>query len=157
MILVIEIRGFPGPANREQPNPNAPEPYDPLSIVMQRGWLFQLYAPISTMMGVLGSGQEATNDTELDLLQKYWHEKGIEITTVIFQPDPKDYEKADGPFLSRGICVNKTKISSTRHGLANLKISQIVRRSQTSSFSRKRNSAHSCQAHCEKLAKENKL
>jgi hypothetical protein len=96
-ILVIEIRGFPAPESaNEQPKTNAPHPFDPLSVVLQRGWLYQLYAPLSTMLGVWTSGQQATNVTEFDLLQKYWHEKKIEIEPVIFQPDPSAYEKAGG-------------------------------------------------------------
>jgi hypothetical protein len=96
-ILVIEIRGFPAPkSNQEQPNPNASHPFDPLSVVFQRGWIYQLYAPLSTMFGVWTSGQQATNVTEFDLLQKYWHEKKIEIEPVIFQPDPSAYQKAGG-------------------------------------------------------------
>ena len=96
-ILVIEIRGFPAPKpNQDQTTANAAQPLDPLSVVFQRGWIFQLYAPISTMLGVWTSGQQATNVTELDLLQKYWHEKGVDIEPVIFQPDPSAYEKAHG-------------------------------------------------------------
>jgi hypothetical protein len=97
-ILVIEIRGFPNPGrNHVQPAANAQHFYDPLSVVLRRGWLYQLYAPVSTMMGVLGSGQEATNDTEFDLLQKYWGEKHIQIIPVIFQPDTSVCSLPDGP------------------------------------------------------------
>lgn len=95
-ILVIEIRGFPNP-NQSQSSPNSQHFYDPLSIVMKRGWLYQVYAPISTMMGVLTKGQEATNDIEFDLLQKYWEEKKIHIVPVIFQPDLSVCNLADGP------------------------------------------------------------
>ena len=96
-ILVIEIRGFPRPqANQGQPAANSQHLYDPLSVVLQRGWLYQLYAPVSTMMAVLGSGQEATNDTEFDLLQKYWGQKHIQIVPVIFQPDLSVYDQANG-------------------------------------------------------------
>ena len=96
-ILVIEIRGFPRPrANQSQPAANSQQLYDPISVVLQRGWLYQLYAPVSTMMAVLGSGQEATNDTEFDLLEKYWGEKHVQIVPVIFQPDPSVYDQANG-------------------------------------------------------------
>jgi hypothetical protein len=96
-ILVIEIRGFPVPkSDPPQSNPKASHSVDPLSVVFQRGWIYQLYAPLSTMLGVWTSGQQATNDTEFDLLQKYWLEKKIEIEPVIFQPDPSVYAKAGG-------------------------------------------------------------
>jgi len=85
-ILVIQIRGFP--PNLETNQGQSPTTFDPFSIVRQRGWLYQLYAPVSTMMGVMGSGQAATSDMEFYLLQKYWAEKHIDISTVIFQPDP---------------------------------------------------------------------
>ena len=85
-ILVIQIRGFPPPLETNQGQ--SPTTFDPFSIVRQRGWLYQLYAPVSTMMGVMGSGQAATSDMEFYLLQKYWAEKHIHIRTVIFQPDP---------------------------------------------------------------------
>jgi len=39
------------------------------------------------MLSVWTAGQEATNVTELDLLQKYWAEKGVDLHPIIFQPD----------------------------------------------------------------------
>jgi hypothetical protein len=95
-ILVIQIRGFPNPeTNLGQSAAKADS--DPLSIVMRRGWFYQLYAPVSTMLGVMGSGQTATNDMEFYLLQKYWAEKHIDISTVIFQPDPSVCKLPDNP------------------------------------------------------------
>jgi hypothetical protein len=78
-ILVLEIRGFP---ERAVPH------YKP-----GRGWFYQLYAPLSTMLGVWTSGQEAANATELDLMIKYWGQKRVEIVPIVFQPDAAVYEK----------------------------------------------------------------
>ena len=78
-ILVLEIRGFP---ERAVPH------YKPA-----RGWFYQLYAPLSTMLGVWTAGQEATNTTELDLLRKYWGQKGVDLVPIVFQPDATVYEK----------------------------------------------------------------
>jgi Patatin-like phospholipase len=77
-ILVLEIRGRPDEVGgSEKP---------------QRGWLYQALAPVSTMLGVMTSGQEATNVTEFELLQKYWAEKKIKIVRLVFQPDASIYQ-----------------------------------------------------------------
>jgi hypothetical protein len=81
-ILLLEIRGFP-----EQTAPHYKS---------SRGWFYQLYAPLSTMLGVWTAGQQATNITELDLLQKYWGQKGIHIVPIVFQPDISVCKKRKG-------------------------------------------------------------
>ena len=48
------------------------------------------------MLGVWTTGQQATNITELDLLQEYWAEKGIDLVPVIFQPDASVYQGRKG-------------------------------------------------------------
>jgi hypothetical protein len=79
-ILVLQIRGFPeGTVTHTKVN---------------RGWFYQLYAPLSTLLGVWTVGQAATNVTELDLLQKYWRGRGIELVSIVFQPDPSVYSNA---------------------------------------------------------------
>ena len=69
-ILVIEIRGFPEGTKAQYK--------------VNRGWFYQLYAPLSTLLGVWTTGQAATNVTEFDLLQKYCTCKGIVLTPIIF-------------------------------------------------------------------------
>jgi hypothetical protein len=69
-ILVLEIRGFPEGTNTKYK--------------VNRGWFYQLYAPLSTLLGVWTTGQAATNVTEFDLLQKYWACKEIVLTPVFF-------------------------------------------------------------------------
>jgi hypothetical protein len=49
-----------------------------------RGWFFQLFAPILAVLGVRSAGQIAHNDIELDMLQAKWKLKGIDIETVSF-------------------------------------------------------------------------
>lgn len=49
-----------------------------------RGWFFQLFAPIQAVLGVRSAGQIAHNDIELELLQAKWEQKGIQIETVSF-------------------------------------------------------------------------
>jgi hypothetical protein len=49
-----------------------------------RGWFFQLFAPILAVLGVRSAGQIAHNDIELEMLQAKWREKGIDIETVSF-------------------------------------------------------------------------
>jgi hypothetical protein len=73
-IIVLQIRGFPEGKRSHYKS--------------ARGWFYQLYAPLSTMLGVWTAGQEATNVTELDLLRKYWGQKGIDLLPIVFQPDP---------------------------------------------------------------------
>jgi hypothetical protein len=76
----LQIRGFPeGTVAHTKVN---------------RGWFYQLYAPLSTLLGVWTVGQAATNVTELDLLQKYWRGRGIELVSIVFQPDPSVYSNA---------------------------------------------------------------
>src|SRR5204863_10070053 len=58
------------------------------------GWFYQLYAPLSTLLGVWTTGQAATNVTEFDLLQKYWACREIVLTPIIFQPDRSVYSNA---------------------------------------------------------------
>lgn len=85
-ILVLEIRGRPDDVGGNQ------KP--------RRGWLYQAFAPVSTMLGVMASGQEATNVVEFELLQKYWAQKGIEIVRLIFQPDASIYKGEEAIPLS---------------------------------------------------------
>lgn len=49
-----------------------------------RGWFFQLFAPIKTILSVRTAGQIAHNDIEFELLQAKWQLKGVEIETVRF-------------------------------------------------------------------------
>jgi hypothetical protein len=76
-VLVVQIHGSPvGP------------PGGTAGSVRNRGWFFQLLAPLLTLNSVRGSGQIAHNDIELRQLQDRWFEVGVPIHSVTFEcPD----------------------------------------------------------------------
>ena len=76
-VLVVQIHGSPvGP------------PSGTAGSVRNRGWFFQLLAPLLTLNSVRGSGQIAHNDIELGQLQAKWFEVGVPIHSVTFEcPD----------------------------------------------------------------------
>ena len=57
--------------------------------IRNRGWFFQVLAPILTLNTVRGAGQVAHNDLELKQLQEIWFERGVPIHTVTLEfPEP---------------------------------------------------------------------
>lgn len=50
-----------------------------------RGWFYQAFAPISTMVNVRGAGQVAHNDVEFAFLREKWEESGVTVRTVTFE------------------------------------------------------------------------
>ena len=81
-VLVLQIRGFPEGEN--------------LTFKESRGWFYQLYAPLATLLGVWTSGQANTTATEFQLLQSKWQNRNINIRSIIFEPDATVYQTADG-------------------------------------------------------------
>jgi hypothetical protein len=81
-ILVLQIRGFPEG--------------EKTTFKLNRGWFYQLYAPVATLLGVWTSGQANTTTTELDLLKAKWSCRGIDVDSIIFEPDPSVYRGPDG-------------------------------------------------------------
>jgi len=81
-VLVLQIRGFPEGEN--------------LHFTESRGWFYQLYAPVATLLGVWTSGQANTTATEFHLLQNKWQNRNITIHSIIFEPDASVYETAGG-------------------------------------------------------------
>lgn len=75
-VLVIEIRA----------SPPASEP-PPLS---WRGWPFQSYAPISTMLNVRDIAQISRNEEELDLLRRYAASCNVDIEDAVFEYPPEN-------------------------------------------------------------------
>lgn len=75
-VLVIEIRA----------SPPASEP-PPLS---WRGWPFQSYAPISTMLNVRDIAQISRNGEQLDLLRRYAASCNVDIEDVVFEYPPEN-------------------------------------------------------------------
>jgi len=55
----------------------------------KRGWFFQAFAPLWTVLNVRGPAQSGNNDVALDLLQERW-EGDVEITTAQFSFDGTD-------------------------------------------------------------------
>lgn len=76
-VLIIEILGAPAGEVKDPPE--------------SRSWLYQLIAPISTMLKVRSTGQLAHKTLELDMMQRYWNDCGVQIDTARFQftkPNP---------------------------------------------------------------------
>jgi hypothetical protein len=61
--------------------------------VEQRGWFFQLFAPITTLISVRGTGQKARNNAQLDLLQQAIG--GIAGNRIIRVPVPYQAERSE--------------------------------------------------------------
>lgn len=89
--LIIQINGFPEPDNSQPPQSNR-----------RRSWVFQLYAPLTTMFRVRSAGQRGHNQVEIDLLRAKWAravhlqdqlidkwQGQVEIGSVAFNFDPK--------------------------------------------------------------------
>jgi hypothetical protein len=57
-----------------------------------RGWFYQAFAPLQTLLTVRTAGQVAHNDIELELLQQKWAGKGVPIHTVTFE-----FHNSDAP------------------------------------------------------------
>jgi hypothetical protein len=57
--------------------------------IRNRGWFFQILAPLLTLNTVRGAGQVAHNDLELKQLQEIWFERGVPVHTVTLEfPEP---------------------------------------------------------------------
>ncbi len=52
--------------------------------VSPRGWFYQAFAPVATMLHVRNAGQISHNEAEYDLLQRAWKGK-VEIRSVVFE------------------------------------------------------------------------
>jgi hypothetical protein len=50
-----------------------------------RGWFYQAFAPLQTLLAVWTAGQVAHNDIELELLQQKWADKDVPIHSVTFE------------------------------------------------------------------------
>jgi Patatin-like phospholipase len=70
-VMVIRIHGAPVDGEIE---PDA-----------ERGFLYQLTVPISTLNSVRGAGQLSHSRVELDLLKRSWGDKGISIESATFE------------------------------------------------------------------------
>jgi len=109
-VLVVEIRGSGGSCaneeqqtREEQANSTKGTKARDGRIERKRGWFYQAFAPLWTVLHVRGPAQRGTNEVALDLLIQKWGEKGgahekkdekgehhVEITRAIFSFDRKD-------------------------------------------------------------------
>lgn len=71
-VLVVQIHG-------------APTGIDNYQLQTNRGWFYQTYAPVGTLLHVRDTGQLSHNDVELKLLIDKWEEKHVDIEPVVFE------------------------------------------------------------------------
>jgi len=73
-VLVIQIHGAPVDSDlRDERHAKT------------RGWFYQVFAPLKTLLNVRNAGQVAHNDIELEFLQQKWSAAGVPIHSVIFE------------------------------------------------------------------------
>jgi glycerophosphoryl diester phosphodiesterase len=107
-VLVVEIRGAGGScateeqkSREERANSTEGTKARDGRIERKRGWFYQTFAPLWTVLHVRGPAQRATNEVALDLLIQKWGEKSgedeedegghhVEITRAVFSFDGKD-------------------------------------------------------------------
>jgi glycerophosphoryl diester phosphodiesterase len=102
-VLVVEIRGAGGTCaneelqtREEQANSTEGTKARDGRIERKRGWFYQTFAPLWTVLHVRGPAQRGTNEVALDLLIQKWGEKDeedehhVEITRAVFSFDGKD-------------------------------------------------------------------
>jgi hypothetical protein len=97
-LLILQIRAFPIEDEDIQPQKQ------PAS---RRGWFYQAFSPISTLLHVRTAGQFAHNQVELYLLRQVLENRGILVETAEFEfrdnsatPSCKSYESNYNPPLS---------------------------------------------------------
>ncbi|HEX8720976.1 MAG TPA: patatin-like phospholipase family protein [Pyrinomonadaceae bacterium] len=88
-VLVLQIRGASS-ARTYTYDEAAPCPADPQQVYTResvRGWLYQAYAPLATLLHVRDTGQLSRNDVELNLLRERWRHdpRGIQIVPTVFE------------------------------------------------------------------------
>lgn len=73
-ILLIQTQGFPSDGAQTLPKRER----------SHEGWLFQLIAPLKTLMNVRTAGQGSHRGIELELLKDKWLARGVEIEVATF-------------------------------------------------------------------------
>ena len=73
-VLVLQIRGSKVQTAHHDPQ-----------TMSSRGWFYQAWAPIATLLNVRTAGQLSHNEIEYSLLQRVWQLRGKEIETVVFE------------------------------------------------------------------------
>jgi hypothetical protein len=116
-VLIVQIRAFPVRArNKQSGNHTAIQPGNEnkkpdKQLASQRGWFYQSFAPVSTLLNVRTTGQFAHNLIELELLREALNKRGVLVETADFEfkgsykssgthSPCKDLDKASDPPLS---------------------------------------------------------
>jgi hypothetical protein len=73
-VLVIQIHGAPVDSDLSDERH-----------AKNRGWFYQVFAPIATLLEVRSAGQVAHNNIELELLKQKWEKLGVPIHSVTFE------------------------------------------------------------------------
>lgn len=73
-VLILQIRGAKVPLANGQT----------VKRVSSRGWFYQAFAPLATMLSVWGAGQVSHNETEYGLLQRAWKGR-VDLHSVVLE------------------------------------------------------------------------
>ena len=92
-VLVVEIRGAGGPCTTDEDQGTE-------QIKRKRGWFFQAFAPLRTVLNVRGPAQLQNNEAALDLLVQKWDEKGEETEKEDQQEDEEGEHRVE---ISRAV------------------------------------------------------
>ena len=79
-VLIVQIHGMPTAKIATQA-PRARQTED----IKSRGWFFQAFAPIKTLLAVRETGQLSHGKVELNLLRAFWRTQGVDVQTVVFE------------------------------------------------------------------------
>lgn len=82
-VLVVQIRAFPVGDDERQPRKQP---------ATQRGWFYQAFAPVSTLLNVRTAGQFAHNQVEFDLLKEVLKSRKIDLINAEFEFQSKPPE-----------------------------------------------------------------
>jgi Patatin-like phospholipase len=75
-LLILQIRAFPIEIEDKRPQ-NQP--------ATRRGWFYQAFAPVSTLLNVRTAGQSAHNQVELKLLRQALENRGVTVESADFE------------------------------------------------------------------------
>lgn len=79
-VLLVQIRAFPvGGEEKNSANQPSQQP------ATQRGWFYQAFAPVATLLNVRTSGQFAHNQVELNLLKQVLDYRSVKLENAEFE------------------------------------------------------------------------
>jgi hypothetical protein len=85
--LILQIRAFPvGDRNKQSGKQTATQPGNKdKQLAAHRGWFYESFAPISTLLNVRTAGQFAHNQVELGLLRQVLNNRCVIVETADFE------------------------------------------------------------------------